>query len=988
MTTSATKNTKDNNKENDDGKRKKGQKSISSFFPCKEKNAQELEATKTIDDNNNNIMGLDSNLRKSAIRKAKEHGNGKKRNPQRTIDGGEAEGRCDEGTKVCAACSFNEKHKSEGKKARFAHDITCKLNTNYKYTNGGRISMMDYYLAKYEEERDKMIRRPFSASELHTGGNAQEDIDTFFAPPNPVDSASNGKLQVQEKKKPVDLTVSDILSSYETSNLTARIHHYMKNRTYVMRKGESVPMVVSAAIQALLDLVPDTFKKGTNMLKAKDRNSVTYKKLQAYRRHFPPGTLGFTFPKADKTQPPDVYYNQVEGRTIYLVCWELNIPDFQPRCFECGGTLIHDQYDYKQHGYATPIFNVSGSTDYSVSMMYNCSLCKNRCKANDGRVLASIEVPFRNGYPVDPRYAVKKQTHLSKTFTSIMDKLFITHGNGDQLAIMLHELRGDKYLDLEEEYFCQAIASGTSVLKSLPSFEDFIGRYSPTGWDLRELKNFAADSHLHSTGVSDRQRFRREIQSVGCDKNSASDHTFAFTSNYNALPDKACGHTIGNNYGEIASIAIVKDTKQTSYAHQAEQCTLRPNWKPKVHTTDNCPAGIALWKKLNTGIRCQLGLFHYTYRITKTLNKECKLWRDALSELQTCIYYYEQDDVEKVKRCLRNGTLGTVDGNKVKPSDIERKARSYREYIRIWTYSEENIQDNLIQWYKLHENTRDEQSERLFTNETEKTVREQANKAKWVVDTLSKDELYLQVEAGSMSTTGLTMFIGARGSESKLEKGHHAIAHFANTGMRHTLADFLGLGGIALHNLRIRYRLKIAKMAPSDRAKIPVGFHRSPPFTNHLRLSHNNALGRKAGLTVDVHQPKDVEILQPDNGEKFLYEYYKEQQAREKAGIGNDDNINRCLCQACGKVDNPYRRRKKQWKSQDDAVAATTTPTPVPPPPAPVPLMPLIPLPPALQVLPPRQVRSVTLSRVGASSVGAYSQIMRNERINNKRKPQ
>ena len=66
----------------------------------------------------------------------------------------------------------------------------------------------------------------------------------------------------------------------------------------------------------------------------------------------------------------------------------------------------------------------------------------------------TVPLPYRNAYPVDPRYAVNKESHLGLSFSRVMDKLMITHGNGEQLALMLNELRGDKYLDMEEEYFC------------------------------------------------------------------------------------------------------------------------------------------------------------------------------------------------------------------------------------------------------------------------------------------------------------------------------------------------------------------------------------------------------------------------------------------------------------------------------------------------------------------------------------------------------
>jgi len=41
--------------------------------------------------------------------------------------------------------------------------------------------------------------------------------------------------------------------------------------------------------------------------------------------------------------------------------------------------------------------------------------------------------------------------------------MMVMHGNGDQLSRLLHELRGAKYEDLEEEFYTQAEATSTKV---------------------------------------------------------------------------------------------------------------------------------------------------------------------------------------------------------------------------------------------------------------------------------------------------------------------------------------------------------------------------------------------------------------------------------------------------------------------------------------------------------------------------------------------
>jgi len=141
----------------------------------------------------------------------------------------------------------------------------------------------------------------------------------------------------------------------------------------------------------------------------------------------------------------------------------------------------------------------------------------------------------------------------------------------------------------------------------------------------------------------------------------------------------------------------------------------------------------------------------------------------------------------------------------------------------------------------------------------------------------------------------LDKFVGSRGVESKGEKSNHLIArHFANGNMRRSMADYLNMEGTAKMNPRIRQRRRMAELDPKGRAKVPVAFHGVPHFTNHLRLSLVNVLARKAGLGCDVHQ--DVEVLQPDNGERFFSEYLFEQKERTENNLTASDDVNRCGC--------------------------------------------------------------------------------------------
>jgi hypothetical protein len=888
-------------------------KRINDFFSAKAVEDKDLEAN----------MALASNQRKSSIKACKAKASVRKRrstttlkkkgnlkHQQMTMDGKRAEGRCDEATKKCRACEklkTNPLYKSRG------HDSTCPRSLAYKKSDGGRKSRMDMLQEDMANELQKNLKKQFEGKELHSLRNqaVQKDVDSFLVPrllvvPPIIQQGPDDAIAIETVA-----STTTAGSPLSISELKRKVNYFMAHPTFSMKASRAVPNVVGAAIEALLDSHTISCNKGSNNLKTSNKSSQAYRDLQKYKEVFPPGTLGFTFPREDKTKQPDYHYSQLEGKTIYLVRWELNVPGIFLRCPFCtSGELIHQQYDFKHHGFATAMFDISGVTDWACTMSYQCNKCSGHCKGNDGRLLAMLPTQFQNAYPVDPRYAmVEKRTHIKKTFSNVMDKLMITHGNGEQLAQMLNELRGDAHLDMEEEFYNQSRDTGKKISQPLPSFQDWIGANSPSARDLRDMKDLAAQSALVSTGVSDKDRVRREMQAVGASTTVCNDHTYAFLKNYIAedIKNAKCGHTIGVDTGEIASVAIVQNEEQTCYAHQAEQFSRRPNVKPKVHVSDICPKGIKLWQRLFAGVTCRLGWFHFLQRITKTLRIEHHSYRVAIATLQECVYCFDGTDLALVVHCLEDGLLGRYnDGVKCPTEKLESKAKKYRENVRVWSFDKTVIASRLIDWHERFKNDHDETiGENLFTSDTEGAVVEQVSNAEWVNDELTRDELYIKVAPGMRSQTKLPIYVGRRGAESKLEKGHHAIAHFANGGMRRSLADFLGMAGVAYYNRKIRFRAHVARLDPCERAKIPSAFHRAPQYTNHLRLSLINQLGKAAGLSDDIHGY--AETLPRDNGERFFSEYFFQQVEREENGAEYERVTNRCLCTDCGKIRNPYQ---------------------------------------------------------------------------------
>lgn len=91
----------------------------------------------------------------------------------------------------------------------------------------------------------------------------------------------------------------------------------------------------------------------------------------------------------------------------------------------------------------------------------------------------------------------------------------------------------------------------------------------------------------------------------------------------------------------------------------------------------------------------------------------------------------------------------------------------------------------------------------IFKPTTKSAYGNKQQSAEGLLDILSKADLYLGVALSKRSKPKLTRWMGQHGVESKLEKAHHAIANFANGGMRNSLSDNLSLTGIADYNLRL-----------------------------------------------------------------------------------------------------------------------------------------------------------------------------------------
>ena len=142
--------------------------------------------------------------------------------------------------------------------------------------------------------------------------------------------------------------------------------------------------------------------------------------------------------------------------------------------------------------------------------------------------------------------------------------------------------------------------------------------------------------------------FVRELQGVQRDEAIAIDHTFAIIKNYGYLPEAKACFTMNTGGGEIAALALVENTAASQFTHLVNQMKKKRNFMPIVIYTDTWPHNLEMWTTIFPNATGRLGLFHLMKRIFDTLNPNCTTYWEALAELKTCLYRYEEEDEENL----------------------------------------------------------------------------------------------------------------------------------------------------------------------------------------------------------------------------------------------------------------------------------------------------------------------------------------------------
>jgi hypothetical protein len=371
---------------------------------------------------------------------------------------------------------------------------------------------------------------------------------------------------------------------------------------------------------------------------------------------------------------------------------------------------------------------------------------------------------------------------------------------------------------------------------------------------------------------------------------------------------------VSTETGEIACAVLVPSTKTADFSHAAQQLCRRGSFHPKAMYSDTWPCKADYWSRvLGKNIEGRLGLFHFIQRIMRTLRKKHVDYFRAINGLLHAVYFYNAQDYERLLAALRAGTVG---GTKYNDDDISymKSTKTFRQrydkYLRKEIRSPLVMRSMLDDWFDTYKcsssgtvrpalGRRDPMTQQtLFTEDTRNAWENCKEKVEYLQDPLPLEEMYFVIKPHPSSPHGLNEYLSRRG-ESSLESFHLLLAHFANCGMRNSLADNLNLTGTARFNITIRHKMRLVQLPTDrvvDRKKMPAAWETVVPYFNHLELQYVNRMAEQAGLSKQQVPFHNVESIVEDTGERFFSEYLEWLNEAKPAF----DIMDRCLCDECG----------------------------------------------------------------------------------------
>ena len=821
----------------------------------------------------------------------------KKIGDQRTLFGGTAF----DSAAHCPVC----RDKLIGRVSHKAHHARCPLNRKTR----GATSKATVQSLQEEKRLLKHFSAPVQPHEKCSGAHiTKENVENFFSRKKGSDSTSRTATEECPAEVIEPPPRTDVFTPEQFCNLVSK---KVEDELFVKEHcNKKAPLAIIAAASVAVEQI---IRPNNGSLVGAYFDGLT-----------------MTIPWVNNCNNP--HYYSIMGQKLLNVDWK-KMMGVEVLCPSCKGAVLrNDRTNFSKNKILHPIFGIDGPPQWCMIMAMQCPKCNLRFQSNDSSILCRVPAFAAYSYPVDSRYAGgHKNAHVARTATDAFDLLLPTHGNGDLCSRLLYNAINRAYLQTAAGYYATMSQkkgsthndsvndtmtnSATTVLPFLEKDGDYMRYYPPTGDMIRDLYDEASNSSNNPWGISDHDRHTREIQGVKCNAIFAQDHTHQVAKNY--VRKKELGvealWDVATETGEIACAVLVPSTKTSDFSHAAKQLSLRESFNPKAMYSDTWPCKSDYWALLlGHEVKGRLGLFHFIKRISGTLRKKHLDYNKSVAALLHCLYYYNDSDYNNLILALKNGTLSST-GAKLTDEDIEELKGTrlfrvrYGKYLRKEIRSAEVIRHMLENWFNAYKCSSSDIYNRpaggrldpitqqpLFTPETRDNWMSCKDKAEYLQDPLPLDEMYYTIPPNPNSSHQLNEYLSRRG-ESSLESFHGILAHFANCGMRNSLADNLNLTGTARFNLGIRNKLRLLSTTTREqRKKMPGSWETVTPYFNHSELAWVNSLAKDCGITEKIPFQGTEELVN-DTGERFFSEYM--QWIRATKPTVNDFDM--CQCKSC-----------------------------------------------------------------------------------------
>jgi len=372
---------------------------------------------------------------------------------------------------------------------RTVHRTHHKLCPNNRRTKG-ITSEATLQQIKIDESLKKHFNMPLTEAEKGSSWHITKEAgEAFFAVRNPPTNIAK--------------IVAATKATTTTTKPTFLVENFCKE---VMCKLNHQPVVDSHANHwaplAMLAFASVVVEK---IIRDK---TLIYEYFKNLAMHVPP----------TKDMHDNPHYHSIVGQKLLLVDW-IKLHGLDIKCPDChGANLVNDRTNFSKNKLLFPIFGIEGPPTWCMVMSMTCPRCKRRHMANDGKILSQIPAHAAVAYPVESKYALAKNCHISREATQVFDVLMTTYDNGDLCSRLLFNAINRAYLERVTSYYSYGKEFSGSANCEYIEDAECIRTYPPLGDAVRDAYDEASNSIHTPWKLSDHDRHVREIQSVNCGK--------------------------------------------------------------------------------------------------------------------------------------------------------------------------------------------------------------------------------------------------------------------------------------------------------------------------------------------------------------------------------------------------------------------------------------------------------------------------------------